>query len=74
MSEIIQKTLWKQKAYDKIMKDNLVGNLLNSDPSQIDSWVDSNLNTMADARTIIKKIIYILRYLIKHQCRVPNEN
>jgi len=70
--KVAQKTLWKRKAYDKIINDNFIGEIFKNPPNQIDEWIDANIKNEADTKKLFKKLLYSIRYLILHQTEVPN--
>lgn len=47
--------------------DSAASTLLNAQPSQIASWVDANINTIADVRWAFKVILKLLIYCLKKQ-------
>lgn len=57
-----------EEQYKNFIKtDSLVKTLLISEPAQIETWVDNNINGVADARVLFKKILIILRFLIRRE-------
>jgi hypothetical protein len=56
-----------------IKQDSQLEALITASNEQIDAWVDANLNTIADARAIFKKILRLAAYLIREKFRETNK-
>ena len=48
-----------------INNDPVLRAVLNAPYSSVDSYIDSNLNTMADARTLMKRLVKVVMYLLR---------
>ena len=46
-----------------IKNDALIKGLLTSEPDQIETWVDNNINNLSDAKDLFKKILLMLRFI-----------
>lgn len=49
------------------LKNDSVLEFLSQDPSEINTWIDSNVNNLDDARFVLKKLIRISVYLLKKE-------
>jgi hypothetical protein len=55
----------KKKLIHEFKSDPILLGLMTSDYSQIDTWVDNNLNSITDVREILKRVLKMNKYLIK---------
>lgn len=56
-----------KKFHDLIEKDAVLKALKTYTPTQIDDWIDANVTTIAQARTLFKKMLKVLAYIIKKE-------
>ena len=52
-----------------MIKTHPVLNSFIADPKSISPWVDNNVNDLTDVKTILKHILRILIFLIKHKIK-----
>lgn len=57
----------KVKFRSAVEKDAVLKALKTYTPVQIDDWVDANVTTIAQARTLFKKILKVLAYIIRKE-------
>jgi hypothetical protein len=53
------------KLKNTIANDAQIRALLTASHAQIDAWVDNNVNSLADAKSVFKKILKIILFLIR---------
>lgn len=58
----VEQLLKKQDTIDvkEVRKDPRLRHLLEARPSQINTWVDNNVNTIADFKMVLKIILKVL--------------
>lgn len=70
MTTLRQPDKWRRRAYEQIRNDPVLGAILNNHPSNIENYIEQNVKDMAAVKLILKKLIYAVRYLLKHQVRL----
>jgi hypothetical protein len=55
-----------KKLSGTIAGDQLLSTLLGMSYTQIDNWIDVNVNTVADVRAVFKRLIKLFLFLIRH--------
>ena len=56
-----------KKFHSLTEKDAVLKALKTYTPTQIDDWVDANVTTIAQARTLFKKILKVLAFIIRKE-------
>ena len=58
----------KYEAKAQVRADtNLLSVLLDTTPAEAEAWVENNVNSMADAKNLMKKMVKVLVYLTKKE-------
>lgn len=51
---------------DKVLRaDNVISALDNMTPAQINAWIDTNVTDLASAKTVLKMLVKVAKYLIE---------
>jgi len=50
----------------QIKNDNLIKQLATKTPQQVADWIDTNVNNLADAKTVLKVLAKVVTYLVRH--------
>ena len=56
----------KKKLIDILKNDTIMSAIMTSTYAQIDAWVDVELDSIAEVKKIIKRLLKINKYLIEH--------
>lgn len=56
----------KDKIKNALRNDAVVSALLSKSYAEIDGWVNSNINTLSDVRSLLKRLLKICVFLIRH--------
>ena len=59
----------KKKLINILKNDPIMHGLMTSDYSQIDTWIDNNVNTLTDARELFKRLFKSIKYLLANLIR-----
>jgi len=54
----------QQKVRESINKSSMLKELLSLSPDDIDEWVDSNVTSLNDLKTILKEILKVVAYIL----------
>jgi len=54
----------RQKVRESIDKSSMLKELLSLSPDDIDKWVDSNVTSLNDLKTILKEILKVVAYIL----------
>ena len=62
--EIKQNTSASVKDLSTIKADAIIAALMVKTHAEIDTWVNANVTNIAQAQVVIKKILYVIRYIL----------
>jgi len=59
----------QQKVRESIDKSSMLKHLVTLSPGDIDEWVDSNVTSLNDLKTILKEILKVVAYILHSTLR-----